>query len=260
MLTERLFLYDAMHDVYFWSAQSPTVDTNSYATDADLLTALKVSADKWSYTITQQAYNDYYAGANIGLGTKLSYSSVTNQIFITLVYPDSPADDAGMKRGYELLSINGYSARDIIQNDLWDEAFGPAEDGYVTDISYLDTNGVSGTSSIVKTIYYAHSAPVHNIFTNGTNGNKIGYLHYVAFSSNYATDLSDAWDTFEANDIKELIIDLRYNGGGQISAARAIGSTVLVTHCFTISCMPIFITPDIRLGTGLSLLHIRGGH
>jgi len=226
---QKDFIYDVMKDVYFWNDQTPVVDPSTYASNSDLLAALRVSPDSWSYNISQQAYNDYYAGSNIGLGVKLTYSSVTNEIFISLVYPSSPAANAGLTRGFELLSVNGYSATDIIQNDLWDDAFGPNENGYVVDLTYIDTSDNTGTTSIVKTSYYAHSAPVYDIFTNATNSNKIGYLTYLAFSSNYRVDLSDAFEAFETNNISELIVDLRYNGGGQNSAANYLGSTIAGT-------------------------------
>lgn len=223
---QREFIYTAMHDVYLWSSNTPSLSPTSYSSNTELLNALKYSADKWSYVISQADYNAYYSGDNIGMGFKYAYSALNNEIFLTFVYPGSPADNASLERGYELTNINGYSATDIIQNSSWDDAFGPNELGYNVGLTYIDNNNNTGTVSLTKDTYTADSVPAYDIFTNNSNGEKIGYLLYLHFNSNYTSDLSAAFTAFRDNGVKELVIDLRYNGGGQTSAARYIASAV----------------------------------
>jgi len=220
------FINEVMHDVYYWSSSTPILDYASYTSQESLLHDLRYSADDWSYLISQQDYLNYYTGSNTGLGVKLTYSSSLKEIYITLVYPDSPADLSGLQRGYKILNVNGYTAADIIDNDLWSDAFGPDEAGYTVNLAYVDNNSSGGTAAIVKDNYYADSSPTYNIFTNSTNSKKIGYLLYLNFSGTYLTDLSEAMTEFEKSNIRELIIDLRYNGGGQNSAARYLGSVI----------------------------------
>jgi len=220
------FIYDVMHDIYFWSEYTPDLDYSTYTSQDDLIESLRYGSDKWSYITTQQEYLDHYAGANTGLGIKMTYSSVTNEIFITTVYPDSPADSAGLMRGFEITSVNGNTAQDIIQNSLWTTAFEPSAAGSVTNISYIDNNSQAGAVSITTAAYYAHSVPAYEVFTNSSNGKKIGYLMYLSFTSKYASDLFNALSSFETNNISELIVDLRYNGGGQNRAAEYLASVI----------------------------------
>lgn len=223
---EKAFIYKAMHDVYLWSSETPQLDYTAYSSQESLLNTLMYGTyDKWSYTITQQAYNDYYSGANIGLGIKMTVNSATNEIFISHVYPGSPADIAGLQRGYSITSVNGYSAEDMI-NGAYDEAFGPSTEGYEIVIDYINNSSTPASATIYKDDYYADSVAAYNIFTNGTNGKKIGYVSYLAFTSNYLADLNSAFQAFEDNGVEELIFDLRYNGGGQLSAARYIASQI----------------------------------
>ena len=220
------FIYNVMHDVYLWAETSPTVSISGYTSQSTLINDLRSSQDSWSYVISQTDYNNYYAGSNIGLGVKMSSDSNTNEIFITHVYPGSPADTAGIRRGYSLTSVNGYSASSIIANDEWDDAFGPSESGYVVDIDYIDNSNATGSASITKASYYADSVAAHTVLNNSNNGNKIGYLAYLNFSGNYEDDLEDAFNDFVSNNVKELVIDLRYNGGGLTNGARYLGSQI----------------------------------
>lgn len=223
---QKSFIYEAMHDVYLWSRYTPDLNPDSYSSNTELLNALMYSQDQWSYVIDQETYSNHYSGANIGLGIKTALSTADNEIFVTYVYPGSPADSSPLERGFELISVNGYSAYDIIQNDNWDNAFGPSEEGYAVDITYIDNSNVTGTATIIKDEYTAHSAPVYDIFTNSTNGEKIGYLLYLHFNSNYVSDLRDALTAFRDNDISELILDLRYNGGGQVDTAAYLSTAI----------------------------------
>jgi len=220
------FVYEAMHDVYLWYEDVPELDYTSYTNSSELISDMRTADDLWSYSISQTDYNAYYSGAGVGLGMKFTYYSSVKEIYITFVYPDSPAEKAGLERGFELLTINGYTASDIIDNNLWDDAFGPSEKGYITDFLYIDNSGQTGTASVVKDEYYSDSAPKYSIFTNSTNGKKIGYLLFMTFSHNYSSDLQEAFTAFENENISELVLDLRYNGGGQNSATRYLGTNI----------------------------------
>lgn len=220
------FVYDVMHDVYLWSEETPELDYSSYSSQSELLADLRYTLDQWSYISDQETYNDYYAGDGVGLGIRLLTDYTSDIIYVALVYPDSPADEAGLKRGWRLTEVNGYTAQEIIDGDLWDEAFGANEAGLTADIRYIDSDGAADSVTIVKDEYYTHSAPAYALFDNGSNGRKIGYLHYLAFTSNYYYDTYDAFSEFYTEDVSELIIDLRYNSGGLNTAARYLASTI----------------------------------
>jgi len=218
------FVYNAMHDVYYWADTAPVLDYTAYSSQYDLIYAMRNSKDVFSTIYTKQFINDYYSGANIGLG----FNTITDGtgLYIRMVYPDSPADLAGLERGNRILAVNGYTAEQMLaSSSVSDAAYGPSTAGYAVSIDYLDNSNVGKTAVISKAEYYADSAPVYNIFTNSSNGKKIGYLLYNSFNSNTA-DAKPAMAAFKAEGVRELVIDLRYNGGGLVTTAQYIGSFI----------------------------------
>ncbi|MGF1926054.1 MAG: S41 family peptidase, partial [Bacteroidia bacterium] len=86
------------------------------------------------------------------------------------------------------------------------------------------TNGVAGapyTVTLTKAVYKSSPVFAKKVFTAGTK--KIGYLSYARFSnlnSNSKADLDLAFSEFSAAGVTDLIIDLRYNGGGYVNTAQ----------------------------------------
>ncbi|WP_277656215.1 S41 family peptidase [Seleniivibrio woodruffii] len=218
------FVYKAMHDVYYWADTSPVLDYKAYDSQYDLIYAMRNSKDVFSTIYTKQFINDYYSGSNIGLG--LNTITDGTGLYIRMVYPDSPADLAGLERGNRIMSVNGYSAEQMLaSSSVSDAAFGPSTAGYSVTIDYLDNSNVSKTAVVSKAEYYADSAPVYDIFTNSGNGKKIGYLFYNSFNEN-TSDTTAAMEAFRTAGVSELVIDLRYNGGGLVKTAQYIGSFI----------------------------------
>ena len=137
---QKAFLYKAMHDVYYWSSQTPHLDYTTYSSQDSLMDDL--IQDRWSYIVSKDVHNAYYAGDNIGLGINLVENTATNELFLYHVYPGSPADIAGLQRGYSITSVNGYTAAQMLSNSsIYNEAFGPSEIGETVDIDYIDNSG-----------------------------------------------------------------------------------------------------------------------
>ncbi|EAT16825.1 peptidase S41 [Desulfuromonas acetoxidans DSM 684] len=217
---QRDFINKVMHDVYLWSEYTPDVDVDSYASQRELLDALVYNDEQWSGITTLEEYDSYMVGEAVAIG--INFTDQDDMIYLTHVYPDSPAEDAGLQRGYALTSINGYPVADIINNDLWDEALGPD----VLDLDYIDNDSNAGSVSITKTTFTESSVAAYSILTNSTNGNKVGYLNYLTFNDNYSTDLAEAYTAFAVNDIREIVVDLRYNGGGRVYVAQILGGII----------------------------------
>jgi carboxyl-terminal processing protease len=146
----------------------------------------------------------------------------TFALFVTAVYPNSPADKAGMKRSDRIYKINGRTIGDNYDGDrdFINTAFSGTNitlDG----VKYL--NGLSGpayTTSLVKAVYKSSPVFASKVFTADTK--KIGYLAYARFSEldNSKADFDAAFANFSANGVTDLIIDLRYNGGGYVATAQ----------------------------------------
>ncbi|MBC7616324.1 MAG: hypothetical protein H7202_09680 [Pedobacter sp.] len=159
------------------------------------------------------------------LGVKLGaygQAGTTFALFITAVYQNSPADKAGMVRSDRINKINGRTIGDnfTTDRDFINTSFAAAN---VTLEGVKYTNGVSGapfTISLVKAIY--KSSPIFSAKVFTADNKKIGYLAYARFSTltNSKPDFDAAFATFSAAGVTDLVVDLRYNGGGYVNTAQ----------------------------------------
>ncbi len=152
-------------------------------------------------------------------------------LFATAVYQNSPADKAGMIRSDRITKINGRTIGANFSNDV--DFINTAFNG--TTISLEGTkyvNGVAGGTfsvSLTKAIYKSSPLYAAKVFTAGTK--KVGYLAYARFSNitNSKADFDAAFATFAAGGVTDLIIDLRYNGGGYINTAQYLINQIAPT-------------------------------
>jgi len=218
------FVYNAMHDVYFWADEAPVLDYTAYSSQYDLMDAMKSSKDRFSTIYDQKELEDYYAGSGVGLG----FNGITNStdLYVRAVYPDSPADKAGIKRGDRIVSMNGYTAYQIISDDAAYEAvYGNAVAGTAVDVVFEDASHDQHSATLVMADYYADSVLGYSVMTNTANGRKVGYIMYNSFNENIS-DTNEAFTAFQNEDVKELVVDLRYNGGGLVDVAQYIASVI----------------------------------
>ena len=144
-------------------------------------------------------------------------------LFVTAVYQNSPADKAGVVRSHRIYKINDRTIGASYPNDqaFINTAFN-ATTIKLEGVKY--TNGAAGvpyTVTLTKAVYKSSPLFSKKVFTAGAK--KIGYLSYARFSnlnSNSKADLDLAFTEFNAAGVTDLIIDLRYNGGGYVNTAQ----------------------------------------
>ena len=158
-------------------------------------------------------------GSQGNFGLSPQYLTRTD-LRIKYVYPGSPAGNAGVKRGDKVISINGDGNIAIEANNnvpqLVINAF-----FYSNNITLvLERGGSRFTKTISAGQYNTNPVITYKVF-DGPNG-KIGYFVFNTFTSpeNATPRLNEAIDYFASNNVTNLIIDLRYNGGGYVSTAE----------------------------------------
>lgn len=81
-------------------------------------------------------------------------------------------------------------------------------------------------------VYTINSGPIYaNPIIHHQVNEKIGYLVYSAFESGFDQELFDVFKEFKSQNITELILDLRYNGGGDVTSANLISSCIAGDLC-----------------------------
>jgi carboxyl-terminal processing protease len=226
---QKAWLRNYMSDWYFWSGSSPNPDPGGYSV-ADYFEALRypgdgtVPADKWSYFGSAASHDLFYTeGRTLGYGLFYNGLEGTLPLKIRYVEPRSPAAAAGLVRGDEVLTVNGRSAAELVSSQDYG-AFGAAVEGEVLTLQ-VSHDGVTRSVALVSAVY--DLTPVSSTrVLELPSGAKAGYLALKDFITQAEAPLADAFAQFRAAGATQLILDLRYNGGGRVSTAKALASLV----------------------------------
>lgn len=141
--------------------------------------------------------------------------------YVRYVLPNSDAASKGIERGDIFYAVNGVELTDTNYRALL------AEDTYTINIADYNEGALTPTGeqiSLTKTEYAEN--PVYFADTYEISGHKIGYLMYNGFYSNYDNQLNQAFGELAAEGVTELVLDLRYNGGGSVRTATYLASMI----------------------------------
>lgn len=138
--------------------------------------------------------------------------------FIGAIYPGSSAQAAGLTRGDLVKKINGVSFGANYNSES--NALETALDGSTMAIEVVKANGSTVVYNLTKSVF--KSSPIYKSRVITADSKKIGYLSYARFSNkeNSETALTNVINGFASSGVTDLIIDLRYNGGGYVETAE----------------------------------------
>ncbi len=229
-LTKKVnkFINQSMSDVYLWYNKMPNIDYNYEIDSKKYFKKLLYEDDKWSYiTDDIDTWENSLQGVETTYGWALAFGlfSKSENVFaiVEYVYPNSPASKAGIKRGDIIVKMNSAAITKSNYTDLL----------YSSSMSI--TLGVydSGSKSISVGDSYNLTAlkmnldPVVKTSVVEQNGEKIGYIFYAQYIANYNSSLDAAFEYLKAQGVsKNVVLDLRYNPGGGINAARYLCSSL----------------------------------
>ncbi|WP_437953634.1 S41 family peptidase [Sorangium sp. So ce296] len=222
---QNQFLFDLMRDAYLWYDRVPDLDPRSYPSPEALLRDLvDPSRDRWSYISSKSDYEAYFReGQTLGLGYRWSFDP-QGSLRLALVHPASPAGAAGLRRGDRVLAINGIDVEQVASDNLWSEVTGPNEEGHEISLTIERAGKEVFTVAVRKAVHGVTTVMSPRILQAGSA--TVGYLMLTTFIEPTAKELDDAFAMFRANHIDELVLDLRYNGGGRLAVERHLASLI----------------------------------
>jgi C-terminal processing protease CtpA/Prc len=166
-------------------------------------------------------------GRTLGYGLFLAGLEISGQpdrpLKVRYVEPRSDAATRGVLRGDEVVSANGRTARDIVAADDFG-VFTPADEGQVLDL-VLRRDGATRNVSLRASVYDLTPVSLARVVPS-PQGRRMGYLHVKDMISQAEPALDAAFDSFRSAGVQDLVIDLRYNGGGLVSLANKLASYV----------------------------------
>ena len=225
---DSIFLY--AKQTYFWNVGMPGYDNfnpRKYATGKAVVEALRAlpsngGKDKYSF-IDDGSVATQLSGVSGDYGFSANFDS-NNLLRVKLVYPGSPADAQGLKRGYIITRINGggvLRSSQVDINNINNSLFGTNPSISMT-VSKPD--GSSADVVINRTSYNLNPILYTNTYTIGAK--KVGYIVFNSFTTNSASLLDAAFAKFAADGVTELVVDLRYNGGGSVATSEAFTNLI----------------------------------
>ena len=234
------FIYRGLNYYYLYKANSGKLADDAFESDKQrdrflnrydspeaLFDFLKVNQDRFS-----QLYSDYTVIENALGGVSMSngmefglvlYPGNSRNVFgyVRYVLPNTDAATIGLKRGDLFTAVNGTQLNESNYNDLL------SSDSYSISLANFDGASFTLTGEEVQLnkIQYDEN-PVFIARTLNFNGQKVGYLMYTSFTRRYDAQLNNVFAQFKAEGVTDLVLDLRYNGGGSVETATDLASMI----------------------------------
>ena len=167
-------------------------------------------------------------GAQSDFGFAPFYNA-TDDLRIKYVYAGSAAALAGIKRGYRVISVNG-STNISYDNGGTRTQFVVNAFFYSSSITLIleKPDLTRFTTTITASPYTTNPVITYKVIDTG-GGRKVGYFVFNSFTSptNASAKLDEAFNYFSSNGVTDLVVDLRYNGGGYVSTAEYLSNLIV---------------------------------
>ena len=201
-------------------------DENKYSYIEDL-----VASGKLTYAPNLQASVGLDGqGNDFGLALSATGSNTDYQIYLRFASPGSPSVLAGLGRGDIINKINGtsigtnFDSERIFINDALD-----ASKQTSVQLGGVKKNGTTYNVTLTKVKYTSSPIYKDSIYTVGSK--KVGYFAFARFSNtdNAFAALDNIFSKFVTAGVTDLVVDLRYNGGGYVSTAQHLINLIVPT-------------------------------
>lgn len=226
-------------DIYLWNTQIPgSFNVQAYTDLPAIMTAIRpysiepgfaTAVDRWSFAMKKTEWDQLSGGMGAATATTpqgdLGFSvffRAEGDLRVRLVEPNAPAGLAGIHRGWRITAINGNTNistanSDFIVNAVYNSA------GCSITLQKPDLSTVSITLSAG---HYAQK-PVYLDTVYNAGGKTIGYLVLNSFLGNTSqinAEFQRVFARFANAQVTNVVVDLRYNGGGYVSLAAQLSN------------------------------------
>lgn len=242
--------------LYYWEDQVTPANpfSKQFAKGEDMLNYIRSfpsvngkKVDRYSFLDRTGAISDELEGGVSGdfgfdITPVLFGNSNKVHLIVSLVYAGSPAGEATIQRGWDVTSIAGNSNitwdggsnyQQLIQNIYYASA---------TEFTFRRPDGTDTSLTLTAKTYHINPVLFDSVYT--VNGKKVGYFVYNSFinvdtsgiwrnptgpganSLVALQEIDDVFNKFKSDGVSELIVDLRYNGGGAVTSAEYLDNLI----------------------------------
>ncbi len=223
---EKFWVRSYIDETYLWYDEVPNLSAANFTNANNYFASLKTSAltpsgrakDQFHFIQDTTSYeNQQSTGASFGFGFQLvALSTSPPRVYLAAqVQPNTSASQAGMQRGARILSVDG---ADLVNGNniaALNAGLSPLNAGEVHTFSILEA-GATTPRTVSLTSGSFISVPVQNVSTIETTSGRVGYLTFSNFNFPSEGQLIAAFNQLAAQNVSDLVVDLRYNAGGLI--------------------------------------------
>jgi C-terminal processing protease CtpA/Prc len=229
---ENNWLRSWTNDLYLWYSEVPDRDPARYST-ADYFELLKTPQttatgkpkDRFHFSMSTAEYDAFsQSGVTAGYGAQffILQSTPPREVIVAFTEPNTPAANAGLVRGDEIIAIDGAdvvtgtSEADVAKLNAGLSPETAGESHTFTVRNNGNTRAVTMVSGNVT------SSPVQNVRSIATQSGNVGYLLFNDHIATAEQQLISAITTLKGQAITDLVLDIRYNGGGYLDIASEL--------------------------------------
>jgi len=209
------FTANTFNDLYLWYESMPAVDLTTIKTPDDYINKVRYIKDRWSFTMTYtDMMNLLVDGVTTGWGAGFGFDD-QNNLRILFVYDNSAIGKAGVKRGWQIKAMNGKTVASMTDSEI-NTALNNTSNSFV----FIKNDGSETTLQLTQGAIIINSVLYSTIFQRGNK--KIGYLVFSNFLGSSVKELNTVFDSFSGQGVTDMVLDLRYNGGGTLDCADSL--------------------------------------
>jgi C-terminal peptidase (prc) len=176
---------------------------------------MELLEDPYSIYMNESDYNNLnitLEGSYKGLGISIYKNKADEEVIVSSVFKDSPAEKAGVKAGDIIVSANNIKTSTLTPTEFSQMILNSSEEEFVLVIkrdSKEKTLKVNKSGVVIQSV----NSKVYN-----KNNKKVGYIYISIFANNTYVQFKKALEELEKQKIDSLIIDVRSNTGGHLTA------------------------------------------
>ena len=228
---ENFFLRSLVNDMYLWYDEIEDKDPNSFNSTGDYYAQLKTTAttasgankDRFHFRQETLVRNNAQNGRTTAFGLRFKTFSAEppRDVRVRDVVPNSPADNAGIVRGMSLLAVNDLDLINAENLDAINLALsGSNEAGKQVALTLALPEQTPQRFDLSSR--EIQNSPVRPLQILDLGNETVAYLHFNSFIRPAERGLFDAFTTMANSNIDDLILDLRYNGGGLVGLSAQL--------------------------------------
>ena len=215
------WMYTQMKRYYYWNENMPAKGDLSVA-PKDYFSRLLSPEDRFSYALNLADINTFPKSLRNSFGFDIGFVEHEGQVFGVILYvlSDSPAKNAGLRRGQLINAIGSINLNRENYNSLYNGMI-TSQEARLQIMNYTETTGFSQPqevtiSSGIVLLQHVSGKVLHE------QGKIVGYIEIPHFDVGLSQSLLNVFSLFKSQNVNEIVVDLRYNGGGDVSSATAL--------------------------------------